>query len=107
MECGRGRLATSQRQLFVRLTGRAKRLLVLAPKAVLHQWQTELREKFNLNWPIYDGQSLRWFPSLALGDQAEQKVARDEWHREPCVLVSSQLMRRADRAREVLEEAEP
>ena len=30
------------------LAGRAKRILILAPKAVLKQWQIELREKFNL-----------------------------------------------------------
>ena len=40
------------------LAGRAKRVLILAPKAVLKQWQVELREKFNLNWPIYDGRKL-------------------------------------------------
>ena len=41
------------------LAGRAKRILILAPKAVLTQWQIELREKFNLNWPIYDGSASR------------------------------------------------
>ena len=40
------------------LAGRAKRILILAPKAVLAQWQIELREKFNLNWPIYDGHKM-------------------------------------------------
>ena len=45
--------------------GRAKRVLILAPKAVLKQWQVELREKFNLNWPIYDGRKLVWYPSPA------------------------------------------
>ncbi len=89
------------------LAGRASRILILAPKAVLRQWQVELREKFNLNWPIYDGQSLRWYPCHALGDGDERKVAREQWHREPCVLASSQLMRRADRAKELLEDAEP
>ena len=34
------------------LAGKAKRILILAPKAVLPQWQLELREKFNLDWPI-------------------------------------------------------
>lgn len=31
----------------------------------------------------------------------------DGWHREPVVIASSQLMRRTDRARELLEEADP
>jgi SNF2 family DNA or RNA helicase len=89
------------------LAGRAKRVLVLAPKAILRQWQVELREKFNLNWPIYDGQALRWYPCHALQDREERKVSKDDWHREPCVLTSSQLMRRVDRARELVEDAEP
>ena len=41
--------------VLVLVRGKAKRVLILAPKAVLTQWQIELREKFNMNWPIYDG----------------------------------------------------
>jgi SNF2 family DNA or RNA helicase len=89
------------------LAGKARRILILAPKAVLTQWQIELREKFNLNWPIYDGASLRWHPCRALGDGVERKVDRAEWHREPCVIASSQLMRRTDRLPELLAAAEP
>ena len=89
------------------LAGRAKRILILAPKAILSQWQIELREKFNLNWPIYDGHELSWYPTRALGEAAKRKVSKTEWHREPCVITSSQLMRRADRAKELLENAEP
>lgn len=89
------------------LAGRANRILVLAPKAILTQWQIELREKFNLNWPIYDGQKLTWYETRALGNDGERKVDRTDWHREPFVLTSSQLMRRRDRARELTEDAEP
>lgn len=89
------------------LAGRARRILILAPKAVLSQWQVELREKFNLNWPIYDGGSLRWSPCRALGDETERKVARADWHKEPCVIASSQLMRRGDRVSELVTAADP
>ena len=89
------------------LSGRAKRILILAPKSVLSQWQIELREKFNLNWPIYDGQKLSWYPTRALGGNLVKQVPPDQWHQEPCVLTSSQLMRRRDRARVLLESAEP
>lgn len=89
------------------LAGRAKRVLVLAPKAVLTQWQIELREKFNLDWPIYDGQKLSWYGTFARGAEVERKVSRAEWHLEPFVLTSSQLMRRVDRAGELLEQAAP
>jgi SNF2 family DNA or RNA helicase len=88
------------------LSGRARRILVLTPRAVLNQWQIELREKFNLNWPVYDGQILRRYRCPALGNTTERAVARDAWHKEPVVLVSSQLMRRSDRMSELLA-AEP
>jgi superfamily II DNA or RNA helicase len=91
------------------LSGRAKRILILTPAAVLRQWQLELREKFNLNWPIYDGHRLRWAKCPSFGDVGakEKVVTPDAWHHEPFVLASSQLMRRRDRRRELLENAEP
>lgn len=106
-EVGLGK--TIQAGLILRqawMAGKAKRILVMAPKAVLRQWQIELREKFNLNWPIYDGQKLAWCPSPSLGKEPVRLVARDAWHKEPCVIVSSHLMRRSDRAGEMLA-AEP
>ncbi len=92
------------RQAYI--SGRAKRILILAPKAILNQWQVELREKFNLNWPIYDGSRMVWYPSPALRGSIERDVEPEQWHREPVVIASSQLMRRGDRA-ETLLEAEP
>ena len=56
------------------LAGRARRILILAPKAVLRQWQIELREKFNLNWPIYDDGKLVRYPSPALRGRNERVV---------------------------------
>lgn len=88
------------------LAGQARRILLMAPKAVIRQWQIELREKLNLNWPIYDGQKLCWFPSPALQGRHERAVPDAGWHAEPFVLASSHLLRRADRQKEVLE-AEP
>ena len=89
------------------MAGRAKRILILAPKAVLKQWQVELREKFNLNWPIYDGHRLERYESPALRGRNVRVVDPDKWHEEPIVLASSQLMRRTDRAKELLENAAP
>ena len=89
------------------LSGRAKRICIMAPKAVLRQWQLELREKFNLNVPIYESGQLCWYPSPALEGMDKRDVADSDWHKEPLILVSSQLMRRTDRARQLLEDAEP
>ena len=80
------------------LAGRLKRILILAPKAVLGQWQVELREKFNLNWPIYDGHKFVWYPSPAMRGRHERAVDPDQWHRESVVITSSHLMRRQERA---------
>ncbi len=106
-EVGLGK--TIQAGLLLRqalLAGRAKRILILAPKAVLEQWQIELREKFNLNWPIYAGGKLTWSASPAFRNRREHAVGRGEWHREPAVIASSHLMRRSDRAEGLLD-AEP
>lgn len=107
-EVGLGK--TIQAGLLLRqawLSGRAKRILVMAPKAVMRQWQIELREKFNLNWPLYDGGRFSWRECPALGKTPEKPVSRKDWHKAAVVIVSSHLMRRADRARELLEDAEP
>jgi SNF2 family DNA or RNA helicase len=107
-EVGLGK--TVQAGLLLRqgwLTGKLKRILVLAPKNVCKQWQIELREKFNLNWPIYDGQKLTWYRSPARDHDFEKPVSRDAWHREPFVIMSSYLARRQDRQREILDAADP
>ena len=107
-EVGLGK--TIQAGLLLRqawLAGRVKRVLILTPKAVLKQWQIELREKFNLNWPIYDGQKLIWYPSPAWREHNERVVGPHQWHSQPVVITSSQLLRRHDRAAALLEEADP
>lgn len=85
------------------LAGLAKRILILTPKSVQIQWQNELYEKFNLNVPIYDGSSLGWKAVHGLQKPVLKQVGRDGWQGEPIALVSSFLMRRADRQRELLE----
>lgn len=89
------------------LAGKAKRVLILAPHAVLPQWQLELREKFHLHWPIYDRGKLRDVESPSRsGDNARDPPPRG-WHAEPAVIASSHLLRRRDRRRELLEDADP
>ncbi len=106
-EVGLGK--TVQAGLLLRqawLSGRARRMLVMAPASVLKQWQRELREKFGLDWPIYTGKSLDWQPSRFRPAGLSRTVDRSSWSAEPFVLVSSHLMRRRDRHKELLE-AEP
>ena len=72
------------------------------PKSLLTQWQGELYEKFNLNVPIYDGQKLIRKAIHGKEGPVERKVDRLEWHKEPFVIASSHLMRRRDRAEDLL-----
>lgn len=89
------------------LARRARRILILTPAAVMRQWQLELREKFNLNWPIYDNGLLTWYPSPGMGRVVERGAERYEWHRQPAVIASSHLMRRRNREKELCDDAEP
>ena len=89
------------------LAGKAKRVLILAPHAVLPQWQLELREKFHLHWPIYDRGKLRDAESPSRpGDNVREPPPRG-WHAAPAVIASSHLLRRRGRRRELLEDADP
>ncbi len=85
------------------MAGKAKRILVMAPKGVLIQWQNELYEKFNLDVPIYDGTALNWRTIHGVERASSERVAKDAWQQQSIVLVSSYLMRRQDRVRELLE----
>ena len=69
---------------------------------MLRQWQTELREKFNLHWPVYERDRLVWRSPAATGGDREETVGRDDWHRCDAVIASSQLVRRGDRAASLL-----
>ncbi len=81
----------------------AKRVLILAPKGILGQWQSELYEKFNLLVPIYDGQNLCWPEHHHRTMRLTQPVGRAEWTKQPIVLVSSHLMRRRERQQELID----
>ena len=98
------------------LAGLSKRTLVMVPAGVMLQWQAELYEKFNLRGARSTTASgcsgrrsrtaggrrwkSRWSGADPEGD------AEDAWHRRPLVIASSHLMRRRDRAAELLA-AEP
>lgn len=81
------------------ISGTAERSLILAPKSVLVQWQDELREKFSLLVPIYDGRDLIWPRPRRL---VEQLQGRQPWDEASILLVSSQLVKRRERRAELL-----
>ena len=105
-EVGLGK--TVQAGLLIRqawMAGRLHRGIILAPANVCAQWQAELREKFALDWPIYDGQCMRRYDPVTQG-YTETTTTRQTWATEPFVIMSSHLARRRDRRPELLE-AEP
>lgn len=105
-EVGLGK--TVQAGLLIRqawLAGRLRRGIILAPANVCTQWQAELREKFALDWPIYDGRCFRRYDPVTQSI-VDTPVTRDAWSAEPFVIMSSHLARRRDRRPELLE-AEP
>ncbi len=88
------------RQLW--LMGLARRVLILAPRSLLRQWQEELYEKFNLSVPIYDGRTYRFWD----GRQEPAPAGPDAWEAKPWLLASAQMARRRER-REALLQAAP
>lgn len=101
-EVGLGK--TIQAGLLIRqswLAGRMRRAIILAPANVCPQWQAELREKFALNWPLYDGQCMHRYDP-ATQTTVATPVSRTAWSREPFVIMSSHLARRRDRRPELL-----
>lgn len=104
-EVGLGK--TVQAGLLIRqmwMAGDLARAIILAPANVCSQWQAELREKFALNWPIYDGSVFRRYDP-ATQTYFDAPVSRDTWSAEPFVIMSSHLARRRDRRPELLEAA--
>lgn len=87
------------------MSGRARRILIMVPAAVMRQWQVELYEKFNLNWPIYESGKLRWHPPGINHLPNTKAVSADRWHHESVVITSSHLMRRRERQKALLEDA--
>lgn len=105
-EVGLGK--TVQAGLLIRqawMAGRLRRAIILAPANVCAQWQAELREKFALDWPIYDGQCMRRYDPVTQGF-TETPTSRQDWAAEPLVIMSSHLARRRDRRPELFD-AEP
>ena len=74
----------------------AKRILILAPASVQPQWQSELREKFNLHFHSFSqGELLDPFGQPT-------PPAANPWDSHHLILASSHLVRRQDRMRELL-----
>ena len=83
------------------MSGRIRRCLILVPRSLAKQWQEELRDRFLVEAPFYDGRQYVWFGQLR--DQYEA-IPQDEnpWNSRPVVIASAQMAKREDRSRELL-----
>jgi hypothetical protein len=84
------------------MSGLGRRILVMVPAGVQRQWQRELREKFALDWPIYDGHDFI-YSARVTGDEDRRRPVHGPWTNEPFVITSSHLLRRMDRQEAVIE----
>jgi len=87
------------------LSGRVKRCLVLVPRSLAKQWQEELRGRFFVEAPFYDGARFVWF------EHPENRyVAIPEgtspWEVHPVVVSSAQMVKRQERAAALLKASE-
>ncbi len=77
------------------LSEKVRRCLILTPASVRWQWQGELREKFGMAVPVYNGHD------LVFGVGPEQNIEPLDcalpWERAPIMLMSTQLARRTER----------
>lgn len=99
---------------YLLLSQQVKRVLVLPPASVQPQWQSELREKFNLHfWSLTQGELKDPFgqkPSVIGNEQTTNdngQMTKDNiWNSQNLILASSHLIRRQERMQELLA-AEP
>lgn len=79
------------------LAGKVKRVLIIVPKNIVKQWQEELREKFNLEFYIYDGRNL-----VSYWDEKYKPRTYNSYNAVNLILVSSGLVQIDKRKSELL-----
>ncbi|MCY7384225.1 MAG: DEAD/DEAH box helicase family protein [Microcoleus sp. CAN_BIN18] len=82
---------------YLLVSQKVKRVLILAPASIQPQWHEELREKFNLHFWSYNKGELK-------NPYGEKSLSGEEniWNSQNLILASSHLVRRSDRAQELL-----
>jgi ERCC4-related helicase len=87
----------------LRGAGHLSRVLILAPKNLLHQWQEELLTKFNIDTWRLEGRHVVG-PKRSPDERAEREEvdAENPFRSKPILIVSSQLLRAEERVRQAL-----
>ncbi len=85
------------------LSGVVRRCLILAPRSLVKQWQEELRDKFTITAPWYDGDQFVYFDAGTGRDRTESvPFGQTAWTTHPVVIASAQLMKRQERSEALL-----
>jgi ERCC4-related helicase len=97
-EVGLGKtISTGLLVRYLLISQTVQRVLILVPASVQSQWHEELREKFNLHFWSYDqGKFLSTYGE-------SYAPTGNPWNSQTLILASSHLVRRSDRATELLE----
>ena len=83
------------------ISGRVRRCLILVPRSLAKQWQEELRDRFLVQAPFFDGSRLVYFDE----PQNRYESVPDEesaWEVSPVLMASAQLAKRDERAQSLL-----
>ena len=83
------------------ISNRVSRCLILVPRSLAKQWQEELRDRFQIEAPFYDGRQYVWFGQPRDSYQ-DIPGGRSPWEGSPIVIASAQMVKRQDRAAELL-----
>jgi len=87
------------------LSGMVRRCLILVPRSLAKQWQEELRDRFLVTAPFYDGSRFVYFEGSQIRYEPVPE-GRSPWEVYPVVIASAQMVKRQRRAEELLA-AEP
>ncbi|MFW6126503.1 MAG: DEAD/DEAH box helicase, partial [Chloroflexota bacterium] len=84
------------------LSGWVRRCLILVPRSLARQWQEELRDRFLVGAPFYDGSRFVWFEHPE-NRYASVPESTSPWELHPVVIASAQMVKRQERAAHLLE----
>ncbi|TXI37732.1 MAG: RNA polymerase-associated protein RapA, partial [Nitrosomonas sp.] len=80
------------------LTERAKRVLIVVPETLIHQWLVEMLRRFNLQFSIFDEERCLSLEASDEDDDEDEEVEKDQqdenpFHSEQLVLCSLHFLR--------------
>lgn len=79
------------------LTGRARRVLIVVPETLVHQWLVEMLRRFNLHFSIFDAERWRAETEGESGAEDHTPTTDNPFHGEQLILCSLSFLTEDDR----------